>query len=98
MKTNRLLCALFVIATGSVSAVSQTAPDLENGLKAYGAYDGGNLDTVNLENGNLMLHIPLSDVYPQRGGKLTPKSVLTLSSKQWQVQCFTPPNSGQSCY
>ena len=97
MKSSKLLFVAAVILTAVVSAHAQTAPDLENGFKAYGSYDGSNLDTVNVENGNLMLHIPLPSTYPQRGGRLTPKSLLTVSSKQWQVLCTTPPNSGPDC-
>jgi hypothetical protein len=62
-----LLCALLLL---SLPAFSQDPPNLENGYKSYGSYDGTNLDTVNLLNGNLTVHIPLPFYYPQRGGRL----------------------------
>jgi hypothetical protein len=49
------------------SLEAQVAPNLENGFKNYGSYDGSRLDTVNLMNGNLMLHAPLLPGIPQRG-------------------------------
>lgn len=64
-----------------VFAVSQSDPDVENGFKAYGSYDGSSIDSVNLMNGNLMLHIPMPFTYPQRGGRLDPKNILTVSSQ-----------------
>lgn len=47
-------------------AVAQNDPSLDTGLKPYGSYHGGDLDSVSLTNGNLTLHIPLAG-YPQRG-------------------------------
>lgn len=44
-------------------------PTLERGLKPYGAFEGGSIDSVSMTNGNLNIHIPLVS-YPQRGGKL----------------------------
>jgi RHS repeat-associated protein len=41
--------------------------DLEQGLKPYGAYHGGDIDAVNMANGNLTVRIPLYSS-PQRGG------------------------------
>ena len=80
-----------------ISLFAQALPDIENGFKAYGSYDGSNLDTVNLMNGNLMLHIPMPFSYPQRG-KINPRNLLTVTSKGWSVQCNTPPNSFAVCF
>jgi RHS repeat-associated protein len=60
------LTGILVLA-GTVFA--QTAPDAEQGIKPYGAYSGGDFDTVSLTNGVLDIHIPFLS-YPQRGGKL----------------------------
>jgi hypothetical protein len=49
--------AIVIISNGVLLA--QTAPNLENGWKPFGSYDGTHLDTVNLLNGNLMLHAPI---------------------------------------
>jgi RHS repeat-associated protein len=44
-------------------------PTLERGLKPYESFEGGAIDSISTNNGNLNLHIPLVS-YPQRGGKL----------------------------
>ena len=41
----------------------------EQGLKPYGAFHGGDIDSISLANTKLNLHIPLVS-YPQRGGRL----------------------------
>jgi RHS repeat-associated protein len=48
---------------------AQSDPNLEIGLKPFGAYQMGNIDNVSLGNGSLAVDIPLIS-YPQRGGKL----------------------------
>jgi RHS repeat-associated protein len=45
-------------------------PTLERGMKPYGSFEGGAIDSVSMTNGDLNLHIPLVS-YPQRGGKLS---------------------------
>ncbi len=79
-------------------ACAQTQPNIENGFKPYGSYDSTHLDSINLQNGNLILHIPMPFAYPQRGGKLAPKSVLTVSSKGWSVANYNPPVGNSSQY
>jgi hypothetical protein len=80
----------------AVLAYGQKAPDLENGFKSYGSYDGSHLDTVNLMNGNLTLHASLLPDYPQRG-KLSAQPVLVFNSKIWQVMCGSMPDNGIAC-
>jgi RHS repeat-associated protein len=75
-----------LISLSSIVCLAQTQPNLENGWKPYGSYDGSHLDTVNLMNGNLMFHIPLVADVPQRGS-LKVSNVLYGTSKDWQVVC-----------
>src|SRR5258708_21694490 len=84
---------LAIILVGNISAMAQTAPNFENGFKPWGSYDGSRLDTVNLMNGNVMLHAPLIPSIPQRGA-LGLSNTLYASSKDWQVVCV--PNQGCS--
>ncbi len=84
MKSGKLALISAIILAGSVCALAQMPPNLENGFKHWGSYDGGSLDTVNNLNGNQMLHAPLLPNYPQRGG-LTLQSFLYQTSKTWQV-------------
>lgn len=69
----------------SLNAVSQTSLNLENGFKPYGSYDHTSIDTVNLLNGGLTVHIALPYTWPQRGGKLTVGHSFVWNSKYWQV-------------
>jgi RHS repeat-associated protein len=97
MKLVRLALAFAVIfACNFIQA--QTAPNFENGWKPYGSYDGSHLDTVNLMNGNLMLHLPLLPGIPQRGS-LALDYTAYLSSKDWMVACMPEDtNSGEGCW
>jgi RHS repeat-associated protein len=81
------LVRTFVVALlfGFISQAA-LAQNLENGFKYYGSYDGTTMDTVNLMNGNLTLHIPLPFYYAQRGGKIDPRYFLVANSKNWSVQ------------
>ena len=94
MKIKLLAIALVI---GNLHLLAQKAPDLENGFKSYGSYDGSHLDTVNLMNGNLILHAPLLPNYPQRG-KFSLQDILSFNSKTWQVVCRDLPfNGGTAC-
>ncbi len=71
MRVARLLLPiLLVVAAMCVPpAVAQTTPDLEEGMKPYGDFYGGDIDQVSLSSGKLILNIPLI-CYTQRGGKI----------------------------
>ena len=89
---------LLPILFASLAAVAQTSPNLDNGVKSYGSYEGGKIDTVNLSNGNLMLKIPVPFQYPQRGN-LDRDYAFYLTSKNWSVQCIpdTQSSTGLDC-
>jgi len=66
-----LLLGLFSAAFAPSARAQLTVdPTLERGLKPYGTFEGGAIDSVSTTNGNLNLHLPLVS-YPQRGGKLS---------------------------
>jgi RHS repeat-associated protein len=69
MRLCRIAYLLCIACPLSMPALAQDDPNFETGLKQFGSYNGGNIDTTNLMNGNLSLDIPLIS-YPQRGGKL----------------------------
>src|SRR5579864_9180304 len=69
-----------LILLGSVAACAQTSPDLEQGMKPYGSYHGGNLDRISLTNGNLFFQADLL-AYSQRGGELAYPIVLQYNNK-----------------
>src|SRR6266481_8758426 len=80
---------LFLLVLPLDMAMAQSQPDLENGFKPYGTYAGSEIDTVNLSNGNLMLHIPMPFNYPQRG-KLGYNSFLGVTTQVWTTKCYFP--------
>jgi len=93
MRYFRILCILCVCCLLScVSTHAQDNPAFEIGLKPYGSYHGGNIDTVSLGNGSLAVDIPIIS-YPQRGGKL--KLDFSLHYFNWAYTasqtCFPPP-------
>src|SRR5579884_752486 len=87
MKLRRVAFVLSLLFAAFHSMAGQTSPNLENGWKPYGSYDSSHLDTVNLMNGNLMLHAPIIPDIPQRG-ELKLSGTLYASAKNWQVSCF----------
>jgi RHS repeat-associated protein len=91
-----LVVVLAIIVVGSISAMAQQPPNLENGFKPYGSYEGSSLDSVGVMNGLVMLHAPIIPDYVQRG-KLTSSDLLFGTSKAWQARCTTPSNSGPVC-
>ncbi|HET6933105.1 MAG TPA: RHS repeat-associated core domain-containing protein [Candidatus Acidoferrum sp.] len=66
------------------SLLAQVPPDVEQGLKPFGSYQHGNIDSVSLTNGNVMLHIPLVS-YPQRGSKLSLGFFIRYNNKGWHI-------------
>ena len=58
--------AILCLFLAAVTASSQTTPDFDIGIKPYGSYQGGDIDTVNLSSGSVNLHIPVVS-FPQRG-------------------------------
>jgi RHS repeat-associated protein len=60
---------LFLFLVNSIAANAQDLAGLEQGIKPYGSYHGGDIDSVSMVNGSLTLNIPIIS-YPQRGGKL----------------------------
>jgi hypothetical protein len=78
---------------GAISCFAQTAPNLDQGFKPYGSYQGGNIDSVSLSNGNVILHGPVAS-FPQRGGKLQLNFIFTYNNKGWVVKNFPSPPGG----
>jgi YD repeat-containing protein len=97
MKFAKLLCVSAFICIFSTLILAQAGPNLENGFKNYGSYDGSHLDTVNLMNGNLMLHIPVLPAFAERG-EFAPQYSLYVTSKSWQVHCKSNPPYGEICW
>lgn len=80
MSSIRLYVLIPLTFAVSILASAQNDVNSDEGLKPYGSYMGGNIDTVSLTNGNLTLHIPLFS-YPQRGGRLNLSFYLRYNNK-----------------
>jgi RHS repeat-associated protein len=79
-----------LVLTGSSTAMCQQDPSTGAGFKPYGSFEGSDVDSVNLENGNVMLHIPLAS-YPQRGGQLKFNITTRLNNISWTIRKITNP-------
>jgi RHS repeat-associated protein len=76
-----LLLAILLVAATSFAA----HPNAERGFSADSAYQFGNLDAVNLFNGNVSLTIPLGQRY-EVGGSVSYGFSLVYNSKVWDYQ------------
>lgn len=51
-------CLLLVLFLASFS-FTQVDPNIEQGMKPYGSFEGTNIESVSVTNGNLTIHQPL---------------------------------------
>jgi RHS repeat-associated protein len=99
MRSAKLWVLLGVMLAGSFPVLAQTNVNEEQGMKPFDSYHGGDLDSISMTNGGLVLHIPLVS-FPQRGNLDLSFSVYA-SSKQWRsrvnsVECANP-NDPNGC-
>jgi hypothetical protein len=73
-----------LLLLGSALA-AQPVPSLERGVKPDKLYQFGDLDSVNVMNGNLLVRIPIGSSYPVGGG-LSYGLGLIYNSKAWDFQ------------
>jgi len=101
--TNRFYYSLSlvfaVIFVAAPASQAQVSPNLEQGIKPYGSYHGGDIDSVSLLNGNLFVKIPLYSL-PQRGTELVMGSSLTYNDKGFNLNTVgtCPPTKGSTCH
>src|SRR5579864_5798455 len=92
-----LFLALLFLGGAGAPAAAQMPPDMENGFKHWGSYDGSSIDTVNMLNGGGMLHSLLVPGYGQRGD-LETAVFLSQNSKLWQVSCQNDASGAVNCF
>jgi YD repeat-containing protein len=90
------LAILALLIASSAVAQDQIHPNLEQGVAPNKLYQFGNLDTVNLFNGNLMIHLPIGASYPVGPG-FAYQLMLSYNSKLWDYDRYpvTDPLSGE---
>ena len=91
----KILFALLVLAIGVLPLRSQQDPTIDSGFTPYGAFQRSDIDSVNIKNGNLIVHIPIAS-YPQRGGTLKLSYSARYNSTVWAVQTLTNPITGKA--
>src|SRR4029077_6515885 len=84
MKSARLMCFLSLMLATTFPVFAQNNPNEDQGLKPFDSWHGGDLDSISMTNGGLVLHIPLVS-FPQRGN-LDLSFMVRFSSKQWYVK------------
>lgn len=81
------VCVLVFLAAGR--AVAQVAAPDEQGTKPFGSYYGSDIESVNMDNGRVVLHIPLYSI-PQRGELKTQYYLTYINSGFKQVNNQLP--------
>jgi hypothetical protein len=96
MMPNRLLFALAIAMACTLSVHAQTHPNLEKGFAADKMYQFGDIDHVNLFNGNLSLTIPVGGSTPV-SDHLSLSLTLVYNTKLWSAKPRSYCPSGDSC-
>ncbi|HET9364697.1 MAG TPA: hypothetical protein VFP71_06840, partial [Candidatus Angelobacter sp.] len=87
---------MFLLA---VPGVAQSPPDVDQGMKLYGSWHGGAIDTVNIVNGNVFVHADLFS-YSQRGAELAYPVMFEYNNKNlslYQTPCPPGTKLGHGC-
>ncbi|HSL81274.1 MAG TPA: hypothetical protein VLF66_00775, partial [Thermoanaerobaculia bacterium] len=89
----RVLVALLAAALPALPAVAAQHPNHVEGFQAERLYQLGNLDSVNLFNGNLTVQIPVGQAYGT-GGDFSYQLVLTYTGNVWEYETLQNPVDG----
>src|SRR5258707_8085652 len=95
MKRISLLIGLFVILALPTAAQTNINSDLAQGFYSFNAYDVDGIASVNLNNGNLILHIPVIS-YPQRGQLPDLSFSVVYNGANWQLVSTSDGFGGKS--
>jgi hypothetical protein len=83
MRRHPLLLVALAFALASWPVAAQNIPARERGLNADAPYDYGQIDNVNLFNGNLTVALPIGQAYPV-GGLLSYALRLHYNANVWE--------------
>jgi len=89
--THRLRLALIASFLLAFPLIAQKHPNIELGFNAERLYQFGELDSVNLLNGNLIVQIPIGGAYANNAS-FSYQLVMTYNSKVWDSVSGSMPN------
>jgi YD repeat-containing protein len=91
------LCTFFIVSSITCAAIGQSVNSSAIGFDPVGMYQHAEIDSVNMSNGNAVVHIPLFG-YPQLGHSLSLTYSIIANTEYWQpnIVCY-PDGSGGSC-
>jgi len=89
--TSRRMFLQFALVLGIISVLfgriyAQTEQTLQRGFHPAGSYALSDIETINTNNGNLMLRLPMASLPAGRGGSLSASIGLFYNSKIWDSQ------------
>lgn len=79
---------LLSLACALAPVRAQQHPNVAQGFNPSGSFAAGDVDNVNLFNGNLVIRIPLGQAYPVDGG-LSYGLTLVYNSQVWEHQTYS---------
>jgi RHS repeat-associated protein len=82
-RTPKLLLALLLAA--ALPAAAQQHPNTARGFNSSGSFNPGDIDNINLFNGNLVIRIPIGQTYAVNGG-LSFQLTLVYNNNVWDYQ------------
>ena len=87
-----LLCRTVLLGLAGLTlcqapAAAQQHPNVAQGFNPSGSFAAGDIDNVNLFNGNLVIRIPLGQSYPVNAG-LSYGLTLVYNSQVWEHQLY----------
>jgi RHS repeat-associated protein len=77
---------LFVLVSAATAQTAQNATRPDRGTHPNGSYSVSDIENISLTNGNLNLSIPLANLPPVAGGKLSWVVRAIYNSKTWDVK------------
>lgn len=80
-----LMICLFSIAIATAQGQTFTERSPQRGMAANSSFALGEIETINLENGNLLYKMPLASLPAGRGGGLSPTVFLNYNSKLYDA-------------
>lgn len=100
LNTSRLFVLLLALVACLSDLRAQTTTPQDRGFQPGGSYAAGDIETINLQGGNLMINLPLAGLPAGRGG-IGSKLYLTYNSKIWDELVNNPQHlqcpSGAVC-